>query len=123
MLPEDTAQAASISYSDKMRLLAGDMLSYHGEPARLLAAYVLAGEEPETVSITELSGSARHMAWIENSFLLDIEDKGLLAQHFDWTHRIASRVPTFALDYPRNYGMLPDVRRAIRAHATNSHES
>ena len=57
------------------------------------------------------------MAWIENSFLLDIEDKELLAQHFDWTHRIAEQVPTFSLDYPRDYGMLPEVRRAVREHA------
>jgi hypothetical protein len=28
-------------------------------------------------------------------------------------------VPTFALDYPRDYGMLPEVRAAIERHATN----
>ena len=57
------------------------------------------------------------MAWIENSFLLDIQDRDLLARHFDWTHRISGKVPTFALDYTRDYGMLPRVRSAIRQHA------
>ena len=61
-----------------------------------------------------LTGGARHMAWVNNSFLLDIEDHELLAQHFDWTHRIAEAVPTFALDYPRDYGILADVRNAVR---------
>lgn len=106
-----------ITYSDKTRLLAGDALVYSDGALPLLAAYVLEGNEPPEVAIRPVDGSARHMVWIENSFLLDIDDRDLLAQHFDWTHRISSKVPTFALDYVRDYGMLPEVRRAIRAHA------
>ena len=60
------------------------------------------------------------MAWVKNSFLLDIEDQLLLAQHFDWTHRISSAVPTFALDYTRDYGILPDVRNAVQQHVATS---
>jgi len=117
LISDDAAKAAAISYSNKARLLAGDALTYNEAPVRLLAAYTLVGEEPGKVSITPLSGSEWHMAWIENSFLLDIEDRDLLAEHFDWTHRIAARVPTFALDYMRDYGMLADVRKAITTHA------
>ena len=71
---------------------------------------------PAEVEIEPLAGSERHMAWISNSFLLDIVDKELLARHFDWTHRVASQVPTFRLDYPRDYGMLVQVRDAVREH-------
>jgi hypothetical protein len=39
-----------------------------------------------------------------------------LSQHFEWTHRISGAVPTFSLDYPRDYGMLPQVRTAIQSH-------
>ncbi len=105
------------SYTDKARLLAGGVLKFHDRPARLLAAYLLQDEEANETTIAPLDGSARHMAWVENSFLLDIEDRDLLARHFDWTHRISSRVPTFSLDYPRDYGMLPEVRRSIQEHA------
>jgi len=56
------------------------------------------------------------MAWLENSFLLDITDRDLLSQHFEWTERISCAVPTFALTYPRDYGMLPEVRKAVRKH-------
>ena len=59
------------------------------------------------------------MAWLGNSFLLDIKDHALLSLHFEWTHRISGAVPTFALDYPRNYGMLPDVQDAVRLHVTS----
>jgi hypothetical protein len=107
-----------ISYSSKSRLLAGEALTYNDSPVRLLAAYVLGAEEPREISIKPLSGSERHMAWVENSFLLDIEDRDLLAQHFEWTHRIASRVPTYALDYVRDYGMLAEVRKAVTAHSS-----
>ena len=105
--------ANSISYSDKTRLLAGDALSYSEEPALLLAAFLLDNCESETLTIEELDGGDRYRAWLENSFLLDIEDEGLLAQHFDWTHRISSAVPTYRLDYARDFCMLAEVRHAI----------
>ena len=113
-------QAASISYSSKARLLAGEALAYDNESQPLLAAYVLGQEDVATVTIQTLTGLNRYMAWLENSFLLDIEDRELLAQHYNWTHRISGNVPTFALDYPRDYGILPGVRDAVRQHVTNA---
>ena len=56
------------------------------------------------------------MAWLRNSFLLDVEDRDLLARHFEWTHRISGRVPTFTLDYPRDYAMLANVRERVAEH-------
>ena len=117
LIREDAAKAAAVSYSSKARLLAGAALTHSDSPIRLLAAYVLQAEEPEDVTIMPLSGSDRHMAWVENSFLLDIEDRDLLAQHFDWTHRISSAVPTFSLDYRRDYGILPDLLDVLAQHA------
>ena len=116
LVDEKTRQAAAISYSTKARLLAGEALPHCEEPLPLLAAFLLNWKGASEVALRPLAGAERHMAWVENSFLLDIEDRLLLAEHFDWTHRIAQRVPTFALDYPRDYGMLPDVRDAIRKH-------
>ena len=117
LIPDDTPKAGEISYSSKARLLAGDGLRYTDAPLPLIAAYVLGTEEPGEITIKALTGAERHIAWVENSFLLDIKDKGLLAQHFEWTHRISGRVPTFSLDYVRDYGMLAAVRRAITMHA------
>ena len=117
LVGDDRGQAPSYTnYSSKARILAGDAFSHREEPLPLLAALLLEWEDASEVTVCALTGAERHMAWVENSFLLDIEDRLLLAEHFDWTHRIAQRVPTFALDYPRDYGMLPDVRDAIRKH-------
>ncbi len=119
LIPEGTPEAEAISYSDKTRLLAGDPLHYSNEPVTLLAAFELQWRDVDAICIEPLEGAGRHMAWIENSFLLDIEDQDLLARHFDWTYRIADRVPTFRLDYPRDYGMLSRVRDAVRRQAAN----
>lgn len=122
LIAADTARANQVSYSDKARLLAGGTLAHADAPAPLLAAYVLGDGDPAEITIRPLTGAARHLAWIRNSFLLDITDRDLLARHFDWTHRIAARVPTFSLDYPRDYGLLPEVRHAILRHASQLEE-
>jgi len=116
LVGDDHPEASAISYSTKARLLAGDALRHTNESRPLLAAYLLEQEGKPDVTIRPLTGQDRQMAWLSNSFLLDIEDRDLLAQHFDWTHRISAVVPTFALDYPRDYGMLPEVRKAVRRH-------
>lgn len=111
-------RAGPVSYSSKARLLAGEALSHCEQAQPLLAAYVLEPQGSAGVSVTPLSGLARYMAWLGNSFLLDIEDPALLARHFEWTHRISAAVPTFSLDYPREYAALPAVRSALLQHAT-----
>jgi hypothetical protein len=120
LVDTNSPQANPISYSSKTRLLAGDSLAYTADPQPLVAAYLLKSNNAANIEIRPLDGIDRHMAWLHNSFLLDIEDPDLLGQHFDWTHRIARSVPTFALDYPRDYGILLDVRNAVRQHAAQS---
>ena len=112
----DRVRADGVSYSDKARLLAGPDLAHGAAPLPLQAAYLLERTEPVEITIKPLAGSFRHMAWVRNSFLLDIEDRDSLARHFDWTHRIAERVPTFSLDYARDYGNLAQVRARLLQH-------
>ena len=116
LIAADSPQAEPISYSSKTRLLAGAALRYSGTSQPLLAAFVLSDSEVPKICIGALNGLDRYMGWLANSFLLDIEDNELLAKHFEWTHRIAGSVPTFSLDYPRNYGILPEVRQIVRVH-------
>ena len=113
----DIQKAGPISYSDKAQLLAGEALAFCNESQPLAVAYVLEQSDVPSVLIRELTGLDRYMAWLGNSFLLDVVDNDLLARHFDWTHRISGKVPTFALDFPRDYDILPEVRAAIREHA------
>jgi chromosome condensin MukBEF MukE localization factor len=52
----------------------------------------------------------------KHSFLLDIEEKALIANHFDRLVELVRHPVFFRLDYPREYGLLGEVRRAIFAH-------
>ena len=115
-------RADCISYSTKTRLLAGEGLAYCDTPQPLLAAFFLRNEGVTSTTIRGTSGSSRCMGWIEHSFLLDVEDKELLSKHFEWTHRISESVPTYTLDYPRNYGILPEVRRAVLQQVTHGRD-
>jgi hypothetical protein len=99
------------------RLLAGEALTFSDQAQPLLAAYVLGPDDGSGTSIRKLGGTDRYMAWLENSFLLDVTDQELLSQHFEWTDRISRAVPTFALTYARDYGMLREVRMAVTRHA------
>ena len=116
LVVDDVPKASQITYSSKARLLAGDALAYSDQQAPLQAAFVLSSADAKEVEISSLSGLNRYMAWLENSFLLDVEDHELLTRHFEWTHRISGRVPTFRLDFPRDYAMLSNVRKAVRQH-------
>lgn len=116
LIEADSARSSRVSYSSKARLLAGQALTHGDSPLPLLSAYLLEPVEPARVTFRPLEGVSRHMAWVENSFLLDTEDRGLVARHFEWTHHVASLVPTFALSYERDYRRLGEVRRTILQH-------
>ena len=61
--------------------------------------------------------------WTKHSFMLDVQDKGLIAAHFDRVAALAKAVPCVVLDYPRNYDVLPEVLHAIRAQVLNASPS
>jgi hypothetical protein len=119
LIDADHPRAAQASYSTKARLPAGAGLTHSLKPQPLLAAYILEREDTTTIDIRTLGGAEGQMAWVKNSFLLDIKDPDLLARHFECTHRIATAVPTYALDYPRDYGMLRTVRDSVRRHVAS----
>ena len=70
-------------------------------------------EEREEVEITRLGGVEAHKVWIRNMFVLDLERKAAFMSLFDGTARIAASVPTYQLEYPRDYASLENVRNEI----------
>ena len=57
------------------------------------------------------------MELVRHSFLLDIDEQQLLAQHFDEISRIANLPIHYHLDYPRRFEDLPRVRETIITHS------
>jgi hypothetical protein len=117
LLHEGLTVAPPVSYTSKARVLAGEGLPFCEEPRRLIAAYVLDGDETPDTAIQKAEGVQAVIGWIGNSFLLDVEDRTLLTHHFENAIRVTTAVPTFHLHYPRRYEALPDVQAAIAKHA------
>jgi hypothetical protein len=59
---------------------------------------------------------------VKHSFLLDIEERTLLAAHFDELSALAGQPIFYRLDYPRRYEDLAAVRQAIVEHAAKEIE-
>jgi hypothetical protein len=111
------AQAApAVSYTPKARLLAGGMLPHCDQPKPLLGAYFLGESTAEAILIRRLRPGETLIEWARNSFLVDIEDKDLLANHFYRIVELANCLPAFVLDYPRQYDRVQTVLDAIRKH-------
>jgi hypothetical protein len=106
-----------VAYTNKSRLLSCGELPYCDTPQPLMAAYFLGDGSSESISIESLSQADAFMGWVNNSFLLDIEDQRRLAEHFKQVAELAVMPIAFRLDYPRRYDRLPEVAAAVIAHA------
>jgi hypothetical protein len=111
--------APAVDYTPKTRLLAGEALPHCDAPRRLIGAFFLGDGSERGVVIRPLSAAEALIEWAKHSFLLDVEDRDLIAAHFDRVATLANRVPCFALDYPRRYDVLPHVLDTIRDHVRN----
>jgi hypothetical protein len=117
LFPGGAACAPAVSYTSKARLLLGDGMTYCAEPRRLRAAYHLTATNHANVGFRRLEPAQSLITWAKHAFILDVEDQAFLADHFSRLADLASRVPCFELDYPRNFGKLDDVISYIVAHA------
>ncbi len=82
------------------------------DPKPLDAIFVLA-EQEKTVSVESLRPSDAVAAIIANSFANDPDDIKEASRRFGLAADLASHVPVFRLNYPRDYGIIPRVAVAI----------
>ncbi len=101
------------TYTTKTRVVAGIELQHSNEPADVTAAFVLGDGKAKQIEIRELDGGKAHAAWFENMFILDHTDRKVVRQLFERTAEIAGSVPSFSLNFPRGFELLPQVRREI----------
>lgn len=109
--------AAPIEYSSKTRFLAGPEIAFCDESQPLRRIYLLGPGSAAWPAIERAKPASTLMALVRNSFLLDIDEKGMLALHFDELSRIANLPIHYHLDYPRRYEELAQVRDVIAHHA------
>ena len=101
----------------KRRIAASHALPFQKTPAPLRAIYLLGDGAASAVEIVELKPSAALSMLIAHSFMLDVDDRPRVRGHFDRLAELACSVPCFTLDFPRDYGYLPETMAAILDHA------
>ena len=108
--------AAEEDEVDKSRVEAGYALPFQATPLPLQAMYFLGSGEVEKPCIVALSTREALARLINHSFFLDGQDRERMKRHFEALSRLAEAVPSFDLDYPREYDLLPDAIEAVKSH-------
>ena len=119
LLDQFCAVAPKLEYTSKDRILAGTQLTHCDQPHQIVAAYVLADDASQPLSIDPLGQVDAMMAWAEHSFVLDIEDQERMQRNFESFVRLAAMIPCFRLNYPRAFDSLPATRNAIIDHVSS----
>lgn len=118
----DTPTAPALEFTSKSRFLAGETISFCDTPRPLRRVYFLGDGSAAAITFQRIKPSEALIELVKHSFLLDIEEREMLAAHFDELSDLASLPIYYRLDYRRRYEDLPAVRQAIIQHATQENE-
>lgn len=97
----------------KQDIEAGETLPFAQAQVPLRQIYVLGTDHAAELSIRRLSLQEALSALLPHAFILDVEDKPRLKQHFSRMADLSQDIGCYALDYRRDYAELPAVQRAI----------
>lgn len=109
--------APRVHFTSKERFLAGEEIRFCAQSKRLRRVYFLGEGTQEAARFERMPRSDALIELVRHSFLLDTEDRDLLAAHFDKLSCLASRPIFYRLDFPRRFDELARVRQAIVEHA------
>lgn len=118
LVSHDANVAAPIQYSEKSRVLSDERLPHVDRVLPLRLLYVMANEGVRNIEIEELTPAEALIGLVGHSFLLNIDDRSVMARHFERLSRMVESLPVFRLDYPRRYEQLPQVRAAVISHVS-----
>ena len=103
----------ALSFTNKLRVMASPDLPYCKQPLPISAVFFLEDNGVDILQIRKLSGADKHAKWANCGFNLDVWDKASMKQNFQQIADLANEVPSFRLDYPRDFDRLNHVIRTI----------
>jgi len=117
LFPGDTALAPLASYSDKPRFSIPDV-SRQAAGGRVAAVYFLGDADAERtdVRIAPMAHATACIRLMEQCFQLDILDREAVQRLLGLAGEVVARVPTFTLDYPRDFGRAAELVAGIERH-------
>lgn len=110
---EGADAAPALEFTSKGRFLATPALSHCREPRPLAIIYFLGEGDATVPTLQGLTPSQALIELVKHSFLLDIEERRLLATHFDELSALVTGVASKRFDYPRSFESLDLVRSAL----------
>ncbi|MES2902594.1 MAG: hypothetical protein V4696_00260 [Pseudomonadota bacterium] len=113
LLPDDIVSEDVAHYSEKQRLSIQTSKGLENESVPLIAIFILAEPTDDAICVTRLSVANACMALLSNSFALDPTDAKGAHNRLQKASELAGRIPAYALEYPRDYTRLREVRQAI----------
>lgn len=111
-------RAPALEFTSKSRFLAGGDFAFCDEPRALRRAYFLGEGTAGQVCIEPMTATEALAGWMSHVFLLDVEDRSILASHFHQVSQLARSPVHFRLDYPRCFDDLAALRAAVLEHAS-----
>lgn len=123
LVPPDATLAPEVQFSPKARVLSGDALKHCEVPQTMRCFYFLGDGTSKDVHISRLRPSEALLGLIGNSFLMEIQERSAISDHFEALTRLVEIPMFFSLDYPRRYDALPAVREAVIHHAAELYEA
>ncbi len=115
--------APPVSYTSKSRFLAGDRVAFRDRPRPLRRVYFLGEGDAQAIAFERLKPGEALIELLKHSFLLDIEERQMLAAHFEELSNLVAQPIYYRLDFPRYFHRLAEVRQAVIRHATEPGES
>jgi hypothetical protein len=123
LIAPDTPTAPALEFTSKSRFLAGESIPFCDSPRPLRRVYFLGDGSAPAVIFQRMKPAEALIELVKHSFLLDIEERDMLAAHFDELSSLANLPIYYRLDYPRRYEDLADIRQAIIQHATEESQA
>lgn len=120
LLRSGVEAAPSVQYTSKSRFLAGGDIAFCDQPKPLRRVFFLGDGTAEVPQFHRLRPGEALIELVKHSFLLDIEEKEMLATHFNELANMVNEPIYYRLDYPRRYEDLAQVRQAIIEHMRNT---
>lgn len=103
--------------SEKSLLGASASLPHQRSSLPLQCTYVLGDGRATRTAIRRLGPAEALAALLRHAFVLDVDDRARLREHFRKLAELSDTTPVFSLDYPRRHEDLPALVRTILDHA------
>lgn len=118
LLATECNTAPPLHFTSKSRFMAGEEIPFCDKARLLKRVYFLSNDISSTTRIEPIKASESLIELVRHSFLLDIKEANILADHFQELTFLVDEPLFYRLHHPRSYDQLQEVREMIIEHAS-----